>query len=336
MKIAMITGSYPPETCGVGDYTYCLVSALRDIGVNVEVVNPSSWRISNFQNIVNQIKLVSPDLIHVQYPTRGYGYHLTPQFLSVILPVVSTIHEVSQTHILRRLSLLPFFMNSTATVFTNEYEREYVKKYFPWRQNRSTIIPIGSNVPKADATSKDIDDIIYFGLIRPNKGLEQVIDLAKLIVSKNFKYTVRIIGAVDERHSKYFAQLRNNSEGLPVQWNINVPIEEIAAILSRSRIGYLPFPDGASERRGSLLALLTNRVTVITKKGPYMPRAMEEAVLTADTVEQALVIINKLLSESTTLRMCSEKANTYAQRYSWSMIANQHVALYERILANQR
>ena len=44
-------------------------------------------------------------------------------------------------------------------------------------------------------------------------------------------------------------------------------MEEVSVYLSKARCAYLPFPDGASLRRGSLLACLEHGVKVLSNRG---------------------------------------------------------------------
>jgi len=78
MKIALITGSYPPETCGIGDYAAQLAGALRQKGVIVEVISNRDWRLSAVSSIVKTIQSAKPDIVHIQYPGVGFGKKLTP------------------------------------------------------------------------------------------------------------------------------------------------------------------------------------------------------------------------------------------------------------------
>jgi len=71
MKIALITGSYPPETCGIGDYAAQLAGALRQKGFIVEVICNMDWRLRNIRDIVKTVRSVNPDIVHVQYPGVG-------------------------------------------------------------------------------------------------------------------------------------------------------------------------------------------------------------------------------------------------------------------------
>ncbi len=107
----------------------------------------------------------------MQYPTLGYGYSLSPHLLSLVKPMVITIHEASQAHILRFISLFAFTLNSQRLIFTSNYERKYFEKFYPYVKDKTYVIPIGSNIPFCPKEGERKREIVYFGLIAPNKNL---------------------------------------------------------------------------------------------------------------------------------------------------------------------
>jgi glycosyltransferase involved in cell wall biosynthesis len=336
MKVAMITGSCPPDACGVGDYTFRLVQALSESGADIEIITKQSWKLTNIRKLAREVSTVSPDLIHIQYPTVGYGSKLGPQMLSLLVPrCVITLHEVSQANPLRRLSLYPYSLRADRIVFTNSFEKEYATKYAPWIARRSSVIPIGSAIRSCNSNLvKDLDEIVHFGLIRPQKGIEEVLSLARLIKINSLSLKIRMIGIVEPRFQQYLQKLQNISTDLPVIWNLGLPEEEVSVLLSRSKVAYMPFPDGVSERRSSLLALLSNNVVTVTTFGSFAPSEMNGVVKYAATPVDALTTIKDCLSNTEKNSEVINKMKKYIQRRQWSEIASMHVMLYRSLLGN--
>ncbi len=333
MKIAVITGSYPPDTCGIGDYTGQLVNALHKKGIAAEVICRTDWRVRNIASLVKSIRAVNPDIVHIQYPTAGFGKKLTPQLLSVIIPGVITVHEVSKAHILRKLSLYPFSLRAKHIVFTTPFERNFAIKGSPWISSRSSVIPVGSSIRTAGVKGdRDLNCIVYFGLFRPNKGIEDVFALASLIKTKGLQLYVRMIGKPFPVGSAYSRDLYRQSEELPIQWDRDLAEDEIAGLLARSGMAYMPFPDGASGRRTSLLALLANGVATITSRGTHTPDSLERSVLFAQNPEEALCLAEKMRKDNDLRMRLSENGRAYAEMFSWDAIAAKHVQLYESLV----
>ena len=175
-----------------------------------------------------------------------------------------------------------------------------------------------------------------FGQIRPRKGIEQFIELARLSRAEGGAHRFLVIGATLGRFRSYWEQLRAASQGLPIEWRLDLEPAEVARAIPRAAVAYLPFPDGASERRGTLLAVLGSGVPTVTTSGRHTPPALDDCVIYADTPEQALPMINHLLANPSLRLRLSRNASAYASRYSWRSIARQHVDVYRSVLAKRR
>jgi glycosyltransferase involved in cell wall biosynthesis len=242
----------------------------------------------------------------------------------MLVPGVVTLHEVSQAHILRRLALYPFSIRSKHIIFTTEYERRYASTRAPWISGRCTIIPIGTNIAVVDKPKiMDIKDVIYFGLIRPQKGLEDILDLASLIKESGAHLAIRIIGKPHPKCIDYYHLLRKRFE---------LPDAAVADLLSRAAVAYMPFPDGASERRSSLMTLLANGIATITTKSPTTPSELDSVVKYAANPGQALQVAISLIDDTTVLLDMSAHARGYAGKFTWEFIAARHMDVYRKLL----
>lgn len=328
----MVSGSCPPDPCGVGDYTAHLVSGLRDSGIEVEVFSKFAWGVSGFSRLASAIKKFQPDIIHIQYPTVGYGKGLLPQLLSVAMaPCVVTLHEASQVHWLRRLSLYPFTLRARRIIMTNEFECEYVAKAAPWARHRLHVIRIGGFTTFHPAHHKNLAEITYFGLIRPKKGIEEFLQVARVANQKGGMLSFRVIGQPDSRSVDYYHALRAQAADLAVEWVVGQERDVVVDLLGRTQIAYLPFPDGASERRSSLLAMLAAGVSVVTTKGEQTPEDMRNAVIFSCGADEAYSQLFNLYADSEKRKLLESAALDYAEKFSWKSILDEHRNLYEQL-----
>ena len=113
--------------------------------------------------------------------------------------------------------------------------------------------------------------VVYFGQIRPNKGLEQFLELANRSIASKRPFKFKIMGSVPGAHQGYMRSLRSACSPA-VDWALDLSFADVAETLAASFAAYLPFPDGASERRGSLLAALANGLPVLSTFGSATPR----------------------------------------------------------------
>src|SRR6476619_5245508 len=101
LRILIVSGSYPPMRCGVGDYTSSLASALHRSGkVKVGILGGrhiiknnkpidflygASWRLRSALKMLKKIAAWRPDIVHFQFPTQGYAGYFLPWVLPLLL-----------------------------------------------------------------------------------------------------------------------------------------------------------------------------------------------------------------------------------------------------------
>lgn len=336
MKLALVTGPCPSGGCGVGDYTACLDKSLKASGVDSQVVTSEDWSLRRLFRENRRLREQNFDIVHIEYPTVGFGYKLGPQGLSLLRKCVITIHEASQRRFLRRLSLLPFTLRPEHMIFTSSFERRFATTRAPWISSTSSVIPVGSNIGAGTRkVPRNLDEIVYFGLLMPNKGLERVIDLSRLIKSSGLPLTVRIIGKAPLRHAPYLERLRSESSDLSIVWDLDLSEIKIAERLGEASIAYLPYPDGASERRTTLKAALLNGVAVVTTRGPQTPPSLERVAKCCQTPEEALVTIRDLIGNPDEIARMASAGAQAAKAFSWERIAELHVEVYQRVMSRK-
>lgn len=328
----MVTGSYPPEACGVGDYTAKLVEALKDGNneIQVELIHGGNWGLWDTMDKFREIKARGVDILHIQYPTMGYRGGLAPRLLPCLFsPSIVSFHEFSNFNLKGRIGTIPLGLCADRIVFSSSFEREALLYYYPWKRNVSKVIPIGSNIPSSDNRWKNYDYIVYFGLIAPNKGLEDFLLLASLSQTRDYDFHYTVLGKVPEPFARYYLALRKKTEHMPIEWAIGLSEEEVMRKLASAGFGYLPFPDGASERRGSLLALLANGVITVTKVGAQTPACFSSFLCYAKNPDEALKKILQMRSDEELLNAKKIRIKEYMEGRTWSYIANMHINMYK-------
>lgn len=295
----MITGSYPPnDICGVGDYTACLMAEANK--QEWELYYSNDWSIKALRNKIKSINSFKAKFIIMQYPTQGYGWSIVPQLIALYYSFftkkrfITVLHEFSQRTMKAKLATIPLLL-SNKVIFTNTFEKNFAEKIFPFRKNKYNIIKIFSNIPspqKINGLSERIYDICYFGHIRPLKGLEDFIE----IVSKFQHKKILIIGQVLNEYKEYANKIEKECINKNICFMYNKEIKEVSNLLNKTKIAFLPFPDGVSERRGTLLAALSNGTAVITYKGKFSTKSLIKTCFITNK-ERASKDISNLLKE---------------------------------------
>jgi glycosyltransferase involved in cell wall biosynthesis len=332
MNVLMICGSYPPDVCGVGDYTAQLVQSLKQIGISVDTLHRMRWNSDAVNEIRQIIAQHQYNLVHIQYPSVGYGKSLAPQILSLRVPAVVTLHEFSHVRIPRRLSSLPFLFSARHLLFTSQYELENIQRFAPWISGKSSVIPIGTNIlPAQSMGRRRFDEVIYFGLISPRKGIEKVLEFASIAGREQAPITVRIIGRIPLGFREYAKKLIADARDLPVVWTLDESESQVAEHLAKASVAYFPFPDGASDRRGSLKAALAAGVVCISTEGKQLSSQLRSLLTIAAGSEDAMVKAMDLLSNENTWEKVSAAGRAHSESFRWDQIALKHLELYEKL-----
>ncbi|HUN61526.1 MAG TPA: glycosyltransferase family 4 protein [Candidatus Sulfotelmatobacter sp.] len=337
MRVAFVTGPIPLGFCGVGDYTRQLAAAMERKGVQVTVLESPGPGASRVLRLRAAVKKFRADITHLQYPTMGFGKGLTPQLFSMFFKSVVTLHEVEGRHILRRLSLYPFWVRALYVIFTCNSNREYALRWAPWLRRMSSVIPLSSNIPvqEHEKTKPTIPEVVHFGLVRPNKGIEQVLEFARLVSADHLQVNVRIVGSSPAYHAAYLKKVQAVSSTLPVTWDLNLSAEDVAQRLGRATLAYFPFPEGASERHTSILAALANGLPVITTSGQFTPNELNRSAIFCTSPKEAMDATKQLVENPALRKSLSAQAFQYAKRFSWDSIAEAHISTYEKVLAGK-
>ncbi|MDD4554377.1 MAG: glycosyltransferase family 1 protein [Bacteroidales bacterium] len=301
MLILMITGSYPPDVCGVGDYTHRLMNTAT--AKDWELYRSADWSLISFFHHLRAIKKINPDAIFMQYPTQGYGWSLIPHLLcfsfSLFTKIIFVVvfHELSQQTKKSRLASNLMLLTGNAFIFTAAGEREYAARRYSRIKKRSTVIKLLSNIEQAPALRPIHErgrEIVHFGLIRPEKGIETFIEVVAEIKKIRPGTKAALIGQVPNGKESYFERIRGECEANGILIYRDPEQTEVADLLNDSRIAFLPFPDGASERRGTLLAAIKNGAIVVTTTGASTTNALETATVITETLNAPAVILGLL------------------------------------------
>ncbi|MBC7431942.1 MAG: glycosyltransferase [Rubritepida sp.] len=225
-------------------------------------------------------------LVYVSYPTEGYGKSLLP-FLLVFgdrRKVVLHMHEYSSKNRYCRF-LLRRFQRMDRLFFSNreDYQRYFVDcglsadspKVAGWR-----VMPTPSNIPVTASEglrSPVRVKIIHFGQIRPLKGLEE---LAAVMGSLRDEAVDRLLmGGVPKGYEGYAGEIAERFACAGVTVRLNLTPEQISQEMASAHVGIFAFPDGADERRGSLIAAMAHGVLCVTTHSGRTPQSLKDATI---------------------------------------------------------
>lgn len=363
MRILYISGAFPPIKCGVGDYTALLLKKISSF-TNIEVglitnieqqlnedynfeIFPivKNWNMLDIFNIQKTIKLWKPDLVHIQYPTKGYGRKIAVHFLPMILqlkkiPVVETWHEpLSWKGCFRYLPNM--FARGKLIVVEQNYI-DLIPFWFQWvvKFRHPQFIPVASSIPLATVSMPELDMlrskfdglthnlIAYFGFVSPAKGIEHIFQIANPDIDRIV--LICELNPNDSYH-KYILNIINQEP-----WAGKVFVtgflndKEVGSILSSVDAVVFPFIKGLSSRNTSFLAAKTQGSFILTTSKYQCGYNIKENVYYSCPGD----IINMKKS----LRLYSGKhiPPQLDRFYNWDYIADKHLNIYCKVLSKKK
>lgn len=417
MHITLLTGEYPPQPGGVGDYTHRLALTLIQQDYRVSVVSlqygqwviytvhqspddlldaphhlstqgvPADWGWRCWTAVIAALDQLRPDLVHIQYQTGAYAMHPAINLLPWRLRgldrrpgVIVTFHDTLEPYLfpkagpLRRYVTRRLADDADHVIVTNAEDAARLtgasmlaRQLCPWQRRRAartpTLIPIGSNIPVAPPVGYDRqcwrqqlgirpDEslVAYFGLLSRSKGVDLLLDalvtLQQPLVSLPPIRLLLIGGAATSVRDQAYAQeimARIQRFALQDQIIVTGHVDEatVSAHLLAADCAVLPFRDGASFRRGSLLAALAHGLPVITtipamSTGGELPslRHLINVLLVppGDHAALASALQQVLLDRHLRVRL-GAAARALAAHFSWTAIGQRHDQVYRQILA---
>ena len=174
----------------------------------------------------------------------------------------------------------------------------------------------------------------YFGYIRPEKGLEDYIETAKNIQKTNPNFKAYIMGQTQDEFSFYHKPLLETLLNSNITLLLNKSNQEVSDILSQTKIAYLPYPDGLTERRGSFLASLLHHCIIVTTKGNFTTQAQLSTFNFVNKEEAHYKITEIIKCETKLIDKEIDKMNLYIANQipsSWEDVANKYQTLIKSL-----
>lgn len=330
-NIKLVTGSFPPDACGVGDYTAKLLTALNQQGAVASCYSARNWRMTE---LWQRWKALFPtkDVLLMQHPTLGFEGRLLPFLMWPLLfwkKKAVTLHEFSRKSVVGKTLCYFFFIFSNRLIFTSDEEKNQAIRLAPWIAKRTKTIPIGSNIPFIARRPIDTD-VTFFGLIFPGKGIEEFIDIVTEL-SQRQPLRITLVGQVFRGAEDFAESISTQLTSLGASIFINADEQKVAEILAGSQTVLLPFPDGISMRRGSALAALGNGALVVTTRAQSEFAAFEGRCLMGKNKQELTQLLGAALENPEAFRAVAEAGRAYAQSYDWGSIAAQYVEFLSTI-----
>lgn len=303
------------------------------------------------------------DILNVQYQAAAYNMrhpaiNLAPWRLRGISPVVTTFHDLRVPYLfpkagrIRNLVVRLVAEKSNGVIVTNGEDREVVQGWLN-EPGRLAEIPIGSNIALHEAGQGAIDawrrglplrsdDFLlgYFGFLNPSKGADILIEaLSELEKHVHLVFLGGQTGSSDTEVNRQFAdEVASVASDLGVServhWTGFLSDRELSVAMQACNLMVMPYRDGASLRRGTLMAALAHGQAVVTTEPVSRVQELthgENVWLVARDSAAALSEAIALLQNDANLRhRLGQGALLLSQQFGWGAIAEATVAFFSR------
>jgi glycosyltransferase involved in cell wall biosynthesis len=357
----------------MGDYTYFLASALAQGGCKVEVLTSvgestsplypphpgvlvhrvvQDWGVRGLPSLVETVRTLRSDTLFLQYTPHAYqrrgmtlGVNLLPAIIraSAGKRVVLNFHELylpfdlSLKHCVgalwqRSMAFLIGLSSNTLTAISNEWPRSlrHLGLY-----KRVRVIPVGSNIPRADVTPAELVSIRAsleagpatllvgcFGATGPHRDVGL---LRAALEAVPTRYPLKVVWLGRSGVSE--SRMRSDR----ITWTGPLPHPEISRIMSACDIFVLPFTDGISTKRGTLAAALLHELPVVATRGERVDGVFVHGdntylVPSGDSKALAQGLVELARSAELRARLASGAGALHRRHFAWGIIAGQVVS----------
>ena len=366
MRIALLSGAFPPQFDGIGDHTWWLSQALaeqdqevtvltsraqgRPQPVNVEVV--SCFDASRQKTVAEALRALRPtsrfDWLIVQYNPfsfgrRGFAPWLVPALAATGIPIALMFHETFAVpmwpwqHVLMRLWQYPQFIFLVRTGHCHFVSTErWLAQVRSWAKGPSFLLPVGSNLPlcrltKAEARerlglSRDALLLGVFGFAHLSKRTDWIVSAARLIQKRFPQTEVLSVGQIG-------SLIRSACEDVPVHDHGSLPGPEVSLRLRAMDLFLAPLSDGISARRGSIVAAFQHGLPICSTVRQHSDHFLRELVSPAFSLTPSN---NQTLFKKAALEMAAkvlqqpdlgrDLVEFHDRHFAWPVIAQRMLA----------
>lgn len=340
--------------------------AQKDDPVHV-TADAHSWGWGTISRIRRWAQAQRLDVINIQYQAAAYNMaafiHVLPMRIDTAR-VVTTFHDLLVPYLfpkagpLRYQAVLTLARSSDGVIVTNrgDEQRLSVEKSIASLRH----IPIGSNITpnippdynrsvwRAALGFSDQEIIVgYFGFLNASKGIETLLQAVR--VARNNDLPVKLLmiggrtGTSDPANILYAKDVDKMVEDLGlldhIRWTGFVDSAAVSGHLMAADMIALPFRDGVSFRRGSLMAALAHGCAIITThpETDMLDLIGDEHVrLIPPDSPTALALAIEDLADNPALRQeMGANAYTLSCEFAWDKIAQRSAAYYEELLSKK-
>ncbi len=286
-----------------------------------------------------------PEIIHVNNITIApidYYFYKSLRIFNIKLILTQHNYKEHEKNTVPKYKLKCFDEFDTIICLS-----EFTKNEFPDKFHRKIIVlphgnvykkeiaNYGANANKIASKHKSVN-LLFFGLIRPYKGIELLIDAIRNMENTNFKnINLRIVGnALD---NSYLQNLRTRSESDSNILIVNkfMDYEEILNEITRSDIGILPYITATQSGVPYLYAAMNTPLLITNVGGLPEQVDLRFSEVCEPNKESLIKGLNTLIKRLDEKEIDLSSFRKFNIENEIDTVADKYIKLYHKILAHK-
>jgi glycosyltransferase involved in cell wall biosynthesis len=266
------------------------------------------------------------------------------------IPVVTTIHNAGShepSFLFDQATRLIAFLSDHLIVHSN-HNKNTLRWKFQIGSDHISVIPHGplnlfksgsQNFRQARGISEDEKIILFFGNIRPYKGLDILLRAVSSIKAKSpLSLRLVIAGSLWEPWDRYDHLIRKlGLENDVIQMLGYVPADQVGSFFSAADLVVLPYRHFDSQSGVGAVAIAFNVPMIVTDTGGMPDLVADPACVVPcgdpDTLAEKMLVV---LSDDRFYKKLKNDARKIEKEMSWEHIVHQTVCLYHQIQNGHR
>lgn len=304
------------------------------------------------------------DIVNLQYQAAAFdmrspAINFLPWRLKGITQTVVTFHDLRVPYLfpkagsLRKRSLIFMARQASGCIFTDPADYQEMREL---TDRPVCHIPIGSNIDAYGPNHLEIEEVRekftlregdfllgYFGFLSETKGADSLVEaLAKLEDRFHLVFIGGQTGASDaQNNQEYLLGLKTKIDGLGladrIHWTGFQPAKRVSAFLGACDLMVMPYRDGVSLRRGTLMAVLAHGRPLITTvpagDNPAFQHGENMWLVTPDSTEDLMEAIANLSANGELRAHLGKGARILAAQFGWDAITEKTATFFASLQA---
>lgn len=371
-RIALL-GNHLPRRCGIATFTTDLANALAtefpETDCGVVAVNDSGksyaygdkvrFEISesdsaSYRRATDFLNVAGLDVLSLQHEYGIFGGKAGSHILAVLgearMPVVTTLHTIlseptaDQRRVMDEVTRL-----SSRLVVMSRYGGELLRRVHGVPSEKIDLIPHGiPSLPDRRASKKRLGvegsfQLLTFGLLSPDKGIEYVIEALPAVVALHPTVSYVIVGAThphvkESQGEAYRRSLQRRAQKLGVEKHVVfhdrfVSAAELGEFLSAADIYLTPYLNMEQITSGTLAYAVGTGKAVISTPYRYAEELLAEdrGILVPCRDSSAIsMALNELVGDSVRLESIAGRALQFGRDMTWPLVARRYLRSFAR------